>query len=317
MSNKRKLIDSFKEETRFLIYQFLYEGEKEALSKTYSKEQITAIFELLNDFALVMDDQEASQRLKQFANKHMYTYITENLRHKRWNIRLNALYMIENFQMDHLQTELEAHFTYKKLTQLEETQLLKLYAMFHYETIIDKVLHTKHSLSNFELLSIFAQMNKTTFTKLSDQFQTLPFPYQLAILDTIANKNCHEFAPLIRQLLEVNEIELKIRSLKVYAETDISAENIDLIPFLYHDVWQLRLMATKIVGTKKLDYYKDATVDRLTDQEYIIRKEAAKALVQFPDGEELLREITKKSDDPFAVDMANEWLQKERVRNFY
>ena len=73
------------------------------------------------------------------------------------------------------------------------------------------------------------------------------------------------------------------------------------------------MMAAKAAGVRRISTFKDSLVTLLSDREYVVRSEAAKAILQFKGGVDLLRKVVSESNDGFAKDMALEWLGKEGV----
>ena len=71
-------------------------------------------------------------------------------------------------------------------------------------------------------------------------------------------------------------------------------------------------MVIKVAGVQRMDEYKERLIELLSDREYIVRAEAAKAILRFKDGVSILTKVTEDSNDVFAKDMAIEWLEKER-----
>lgn len=297
---------------RIPIFHYLWHGYDEQLPIPKTREQLVAIIDVLKKYAVALNDESMIVRLRQYAEMHLSAFIKENLNKRRWSSRMNALYMIESFRMLNMNNELESHYQKKDLTQLEETQILKIYAYLDEPSLLRKLLNSKHTLSDFEIRSILTKMKHVTFSKLVNRFDMLPFQYQLAVLDTIATNQLTDHYQLLKKTLEHNEIEVQIRTLKAYVETGLSMTESEVKPFLFADAWQMRMLAAKVVGVQQIARCKETLVELLSDREYVVRKEAAVALLSFSDGIDVLADVIQTSNDRFAIDMAKEQLERER-----
>lgn len=309
-------INEYKNIYRQSIEDYLYKGRDVILPTKKSPELLKALIDLFIEYVPTLDNN-AHLRLQTIAEHQLTDEIKHHLTQKNEHIRLNTLRLMETFRLDHLTKELHVLYQEQSLTPREEAQLLKLLAMFNDQTIVRKLLSRKHPLSHFELLSIFSNMEFESFSKLMDRFDSVSKHDQLAMLDAIAIHQWDHFTPILDQQLKSNDIEFQIRSLKVYSIIGTYDTDIHLTPFLQSDVWQLRLMAIKVVGKSNLEHYKNDLLRLLTDQEYLVRKEAANTLLRFSDGIQTLTQVMKESDDLFAIDMASECLEKERTKDLY
>src|SRR5699024_3620150 len=142
------------------------------------------------------------------------------------------------------------------------------------------------------------------------QYNSLSIHYKLTIIDAIAMNKWTQFNSFLKLLLHDENKEIQIKTLKACSELNIDINESDLLYFIQSTVWELRLMAIKLIRARKLESLVDHIMERLEDREYMIRKEAAKTLISFTDGINYLSQVIENSHDKYASDMANEWLQR-------
>ncbi|UGB30038.1 HEAT repeat domain-containing protein [Metabacillus sp. B2-18] len=312
-NQKRKKIDDLKETYRLDMFHFLQSGKEGSLQPDKTEEKFIALIELLNEYSNVLDSEDVKGKISGFANKHLTNYIKSELKQRRWSLRMNALYSIEDFYMNHFVGELHKLYAKKNVTRTEKFQMLNLFAKFHDDQIVYYLKNVDPAISNFTLLSILSLLKEEHFNELADDFGALSKQMQYMIIETIGKKQYLHYINLIQKLLENSDEELRIRALKAFANTGAPIDEAILSKFFESTSWQVRMMAAKVAGVRRLSPFKDRLVSLLSDREYVVRSEAAKAILQFKGGVDLLRKVVSESNDGFAKDMALEWLGKEGV----
>ncbi|MCM3412925.1 HEAT repeat domain-containing protein [Metabacillus litoralis] len=312
-NQKRKKIDDLKETYRLDMFHFLQSGEEGSLQPDKTEEKFIALIELLNEYSNVLDSEDVKGKISGFANKHLTNYIKSELKQRRWSLRMNALYSIEDFYMNHFVGELHKLYAKKNVTRTEKFQMLNLFAKFHDDQIVYYLKNVDPAISNFTLLSILSLLKEEQFNELADDFGALSKQMQYMMIETIGKKQYLHHINLIQKLLENSDEELRIRALKAFANTGAPIDEAILSKFFESTSWQVRMMAAKVAGVRRLSPFKDRLVSLLSDREYVVRSEAAKAILQFKGGVDLLRKVVSESNDGFAKDMALEWLGKEGV----
>ena len=99
-SQIRQKITDYKEDYRLDMFRYLQTGEQGLLQLDDKQEKFKALIELLIEYSTVLDDSDVNERIGIFAKQHLTTYIKKELRQRRWSLRMNALYLIEDFYMD-------------------------------------------------------------------------------------------------------------------------------------------------------------------------------------------------------------------------
>jgi hypothetical protein len=312
-NQKRKRIDDLKETYRLDMFHFLQSGKEGDLEPDKTEEKFIALIELLNEYSNVLDSEDVKGRISEFANKHLTSYIKNELKQRRWSLRMNALYSVEDFYMNHLVDELHKLYAKKNVTRTEKFQMLNLFAKFHDDKVVYYLKNVDSEISNFTLLSILSLLKEEHFNELTDEFGALSKQMQYMMIETIGKKQYLNHVNLMTKLLENNDEELRIRTLKAFANTGAPLDEAKLSKFFLSTSWQVRMMAAKAAGVRRISSFKSNLVALLSDREYVVRSEAAKAILQFKGGVDILRNVVTESNDDFAKDMALEWLEREGV----
>ncbi|MEH7238039.1 HEAT repeat domain-containing protein [Bacillus sp. JJ1562] len=311
-NQSRRKINLLKEEFRLKMFHYLQTGEQSHIESNLGQEKVIALLELLKEYSNVLDSPDVNERISAFANKNFTKFIKKELRQRRWSLRMNALYLIEDFYMYHLIENLHSLYDKRRTTVAEKEQILKLLAKSNDEKIVEYIKNGTANISDFSLLTILMNLNDEKLDELIADFNFLPARIQYMVVETIGKKQLLRHHTLLKNLIHQDDPELVIRSLKAYATTGVPVDIHSIVAFFESESWQLRLMAAKVAGVQRMEELKEKLIELLSDSEYIVRVEAAKAILRFKDGVRILNKIKEESNDLFAQDMAIEWLEKER-----
>ncbi len=309
-NQKRRRIDKYKELVSKAMFQFLYQNVDSRLLLPDNPVKFQALEEVLSDYAKILDGEQALNRISSFANDHFYGYYRERLFHRRWSIRMNTMYMIEDFRMKKLLPDLTKLYDSNKITIAEETQILKLLALFNESKIVEKIKHPKNQLSEFTIRTILGKLNEESFQSLVVIFEYLPKPLQYSIIDVIGVQNLNQYHSYLKNLLKSKDAEIRIRSLKAISALGYPLSSEEIKSHLDSIQWQERMMAAKVCGVLKDRNCLDELKKLMKDKHFLVRTQAAQSILQLPNGRAVLKEIAENSDDSFAKDMALEWLER-------
>ncbi|PMC40674.1 hypothetical protein CJ195_02860 [Bacillus sp. UMB0899] len=307
----RKKIEGYKETYRLDMFHFLQSGNEGSLKPDGSQEKFIALIELLNEYADVLDSEDIKQRISDFAKRYLTIYIVDQLKKKRWSLRMNALYSIEDFYMDHLVDLLHDIYNKKHISVTEKIQMLRLFAKFNDNKTVEYIKNVDSSISDFDLLTILSLFEEDSFNELVKDFDTFSKQMQYMIIETIGKKQYLHHHNLLEKLLQSDDEEMRIRTLKAYAYTGAPMNETTLRAFFSSSNWQVRMMAAKVAGARRLSVFEHQLITLLSDHEYVVRAEAAKAILQFKGGINMLKKVIEETTDRFARDMAQEWISKE------
>jgi len=309
-NERRRKIDAYKTSYQQTVFRYLNEGIGEGELSCRSPLEQQALLELFEEFSRLIESEHVQARIRAFAETHFQPMIRKQLFHRRWSVRMNALFYIEDFQMKVMISDLERLYQSAKLTKSEEIQLLKIYAIFDCPKLYERMLAPKYPLTEFAYRLLFRHMNDETLKAIVHRFAQWPPLMQYAFIDIVGIRNRSEYGVYLEQLLESVSEEIRIRSLKAMATMGHFLPREKLIHFLSSPLWQERLMAIKVCGKIRANECIPHLVSLLSDPIFSVRSQAAQALLRMENGSQWLKEVATSADDPFARDMAREWLER-------
>ncbi|WP_404448520.1 HEAT repeat domain-containing protein [Sutcliffiella horikoshii] len=310
-NNHRQKIDQHKEELRAKVFEYLYRQNQDILEQDWKGKQWKAMEELFSDFADVVQGDEVQERITLFANTHFMEKYKRNLIHRRWSIRMNSLYAIEDFHLKSMVPYLLNIYEKRSLTQEERRQLLKILVRFQTNHWGELLKEPKWRLSEFMYRSLLGVMTESQFQVMVTNFDDFPEYIQLPVLDMIGIEGKREFFPFLENLLRISSGEKKIRILKAMNELGYSKimEWMEHVDFK-ESSWEERLMLSKLLGRTNHRESLLILTELLSDTHYDVRNNAAKSILSIKGGADLLYQVLETSEDRFARDMADEWLQR-------
>lgn len=158
-NEKRRKINEYKELYQKVVFRYLNEGvgEGELACRSSLKQQ--ALMELLEHFSRVLASKHIQERIRQFVETHFQKTIREQLMHRRWSVRMNALFLIEDFRMKAMINDIKRLYHSRKLTKSEEVQILKIYAILDYRDLYERMVAPKYPLTEFAYRLLFRYMS--------------------------------------------------------------------------------------------------------------------------------------------------------------
>ncbi|MEH7387017.1 hypothetical protein V7147_16640, partial [Bacillus sp. JJ1521] len=251
----KQRINVLKEEMRLKMFHYLQTGDIDLLESNLGQDKVIALFELLREYSKVLDSPDVNDRISVFAKKYFTKHIKKELRKRRWSLRMNALYSIEDFFMYHLQEPLHELYEKKSISAPEKEQILKIFAKNNDEKIVEYIKRVPKSISDFSLLTIISNLHEEKFDELIMNFDELPERIKYVIVEIIGKNQLLKHHTLLQRLIQQDEPELRIRSLKAYSISGAPVDVNSIATFFDSDRWQIRLMATKVAGVQRMNEY--------------------------------------------------------------
>ncbi|WP_042462843.1 HEAT repeat domain-containing protein [Neobacillus dielmonensis] len=307
---KRKSIESYKEKYNPLIFSMLSEG---LLSRELTPEtplQFKAIEELLSRYAKVLEGKEEKERLFQLASMYLTDRYQKQLMSKKWSTRMNTLYHIEDFQMIQLAEEVRRLAGRRRISHEELLHALRILALAQHPDLFALLTGEFVQLSELDLRNILVHVNAKQFDQLLLHFHKSHTPLKKAILDVISIRKEVSYLTFVENIFASYQGEVRLRAIKALAEIGYVEDAAPYLQFLYSQKWEERMMAAKLMGSLREAPAIPRLIELLHDQSWWVRSQAGQAIAQFANGKEILQAVLDESSDPFAKDMAWEWLYK-------
>jgi hypothetical protein len=272
--------------------------------------EIQAIEQLLSKYVEILEGESEKKNLYSIAELYLSNYYKAGLQSKKWSKRMNALYHIEDFNIHSLHPNVASLIRRKNATKAEKVLGLRILAFFHYENLLEELV-TKHStLSELDYRSILMKASNQTISECILRFHKSIPTLQKAILDILAYKNELKYVTFIESVFRSYSGEVRLRALKALSSIGYVKNISPYIPLCKSKLWQERMMVARLLGAIQEEEGLSCLIELLHDQTWWVRSQAAQSIKNYPNGIKLLKKVYQTSKDPFAVDMAWEWINK-------
>lgn len=307
---RRKSIELYKEQYNPLIFSMLMEGTFLRGLTPDSPLQLIAIEELLSRFSKLLEGKEEKQRLSELASMYLTVTYQKQLKSRRWSTRMNTLYHIEDFHMEKLAADVRQLTERTRISHEELLHALRILAQSEDSNMLDLLTNKFAELAELDLRTILIRLDNNQFDQLILHFHKCLPPLKMAILGVISIKKEITYLAFIEDIFKSYSGEIRLRALKALAEIGYVEDAAPYLELLYSEKWEERMVTAKLIGSLKEESAIPRLVELLHDQTWWVRSQAGQAIVQFAKGKEILKSVLADSKDPFAKDMAWEWLNK-------
>lgn len=306
---QEKQIQNYMGNIHGTIYAYLNQEKKSRHLVPDSGIKFKAIERLLTDYSKIVEG-EGKERITHLADELFKIRYKEVLRQNNWSSRMNVLYKIDGFRMTALTDELKQMIASKKVTKEEKLIIFRCLANINYSDLPQLFQTILVPFSVLEYRSVLNRMDELSFGKAVDDYQLYPDRLKLAIIDMIGIQKKLDYVSFLEGQLGDESFEIRIRSMKAIGEVGFLSDSSVVERFAQSSQWEERLMAAKVIGKTRVQSGLDILETLIRDSSWMVRAQAAKAFLSYTDGLERLYDIRFTSDDPFARDMASEWIER-------
>lgn len=291
-------------------YQYLnHEGFSATELIPMNECEIKGVEEIFLAYIQNLSNPEIQEKIKDFSNQYLRQYYLKLLHSKRWSLRMNAMYRIVDFQIDSLVSECEK-IEGEKLSNDERFHLLVIHAVFNPDTFLKEFFALSITFSEYEYKKLLLGVNSEILIKLIGQMDKLPLDCQYSLIDVLGIKRNIEYLTFLEGNLQHENLEIRIRSLKAITEIGVVTDLEKYLHFVASSLWEERLMMAKLLGNFSLSRSYPYLVKLLEDESWWVRSQAAKTIKQAKHGKVKLESYIHSARDQYAIDMANEAVQK-------
>lgn len=309
IQNKKK-IAAYKEKISQPIFVFLNGGPLTKNVNFHSKLRRKALEEILSKFSEILEGTAEKGKLTQLAELYLSDNYLNDLRSRKWSKRINALYHIEDFHMKELEKEIVQVANKKKISSEERIQSIKILASFQYEDIYNLITSLDYQLSEYEYRNILIRLNQNLFEGFILSFYKSETTLKLGLLDVLGIKKELRYLSFLKSVYASNTGELRLRALKAIIQIGY-IENLDYFLPLYESTqWQERMLIAKLFGVNQEPELIPILIELIHDPSWWVRTQAGESILRYKKGKEILAKVFETSTDPFARDMAWEWMNR-------
>lgn len=299
-----------KEQLKVPLLDYITEGNVSRKFQLDSELKMKAAEAVLSNYSQIIEGEREKKNITSFAEHYLQEYYAANLKSRTWSKRMNALYYIEDFRLTVLQEAVLDIATRQRASLEERVHALHILASFQYSQLFQLLTADQRPLSDHEYRNILLRLENKEFESFILGFQHCPDPLKWAILDVIGINKDITYTSFVENVFHSNQGEVCVRAIKALASIGY-VENVKLyLPLSNADQWQYRMLAAKLFGSLKDSSLVPVLTKLLHDPAWYVRSQAAQSIMMNPDGKNILQEVLIKSQDPFARDMAWEWINK-------
>ncbi|MDF2036519.1 hypothetical protein P2R12_05870 [Cytobacillus oceanisediminis] len=307
---KRRKINDCIETLSPLIFAYIAEGETSRHFHLDNDIKKKAAEEVLSKFAANLTGEEETRKLREFADRNLRNYFQRQLKSRRWSIRMNALYNIEDLHFIELQPQVLEAAIKERISHDERVQSLRILAAFQFEGITDLLLYNSENLSDGELRNIILRLNENLFSLLITDFHRAVNQLKYAIIDAAGIRKELRYLHFIESVYASYDGETRLRAVKALSSLGMVKDITPYLKLRHSEDWKERMMAAKLFGSLKERELMPHLLDLLHDRSWWVRSQAGQSIMMFPDGKEELQIVLDTSNDSYARDMAWEWMNK-------
>jgi len=309
-NSRKQKIDQYIEKLGPKVFFYIRNPNSPFLMRINTPLKKAAFEMLLSKYSDTLEGEQEKQALKNLALAYLKDFYQERLFSRNWSIRMNTLYYIEDFHLIELQEDIVKMLeSSRQKSQEEKIQILRILASFQYKDI-KKWMNAKETFSEIDYRNIITRLNDNIFYSFIESFQEFEETLQLALLDVISTKRDLAYLPFLEAVFQQFQGEARIRALKTIASIGV-VQDIDLYMQLAEsEQWQERMMLAKLLGSQQNEAYLSVLKELLHDPTWWVRSQSAESISKYKNGQEVLRDVLEHSHDPYAKDMAWEWINK-------
>ncbi|MGE7948439.1 HEAT repeat domain-containing protein [Lysinibacillus sp. NPDC093688] len=306
---KKHEMEKYIQKTKILWQEYILEdGQFTDTLIPKSKIQILAVEHIFLSYLRNISNPIIQQKIYTFAQMNLKEYYQNELKSRNWSKKMNAMYRIADFHIKELISTCEVSINYNR--SIEVFQLLKIYSILEKEKFIQEILLCNYSFSESEYKKLFSYLEVEMLQRFMGKIEISQQAAQYALIDTISAKGSMDVIEGLEELLVSEDTEIRIRTLRGLERIGVIRDLETYIPFVNSTIWEERLMVAKLFKYAPFTYTAEHLEKLLQDSNWWVRSQAASTIIEDPRGYQRLKEFIATTNDQYAIDMANEVLEK-------
>ncbi len=307
---KKHEIEKYIQKTKIIWQEYFLEDDQFTVTLIpKNKNQILAVEHIFLSYLRNISNPIIQQKIYNFVQMYLKDYYQNELKSKNGSKKMNAMYRIADFHIKELISTCEVSIKHKH--SIEVFQLLKIYSILEKEKFIHEILLCNYSFSESGYKKLFSYLDVEMLQRFMGKMENLQQAAQYALIDTIAAKGSMDVIEGLEELLLASEdTEIRIRTLRGLERIGVIRDLETYIPFVNSSIWEERLMVAKLFKYAPLTYTSGHLEKLLQDSNWWVRSQAASTIIEDPRGYQRLKKFIETTNDQYAIDMANEVLEK-------
>ncbi|SFA81073.1 MULTISPECIES: HEAT repeat domain-containing protein [unclassified Bacillus (in: firmicutes)] len=293
-----------------LIFIYMTDQFHSRSIRSDSKLQKEALEQALGRYAEVLEGESEKYALRHLAELHLSGYYAKRLKSAVWSQRMNALYYIEDFQMMTLREDVIRLLRKKKISREEIVHSLRVLASFRDKRLFELLSNDFDHLTDYEYRAILSRLDKEGIDLFMLSFYRIPEQLKFAVLDVLGTSKEIHYLSFVETIYGSYSGEIRLRALKTIAAIGYVKDINTYLPLSDSSVWQERMFFAKLLGSSNDRKGIPYLVTFLHDDSWWVRSQAGQALSSFSNSRDIFLNVLRQSQDPYARDMAEEWLSR-------
>jgi hypothetical protein len=306
-------IKARKDEIGLALFESISQGKVYDLPNI-DRHFLKAIEELLKDYSDTLVGTAERHSLSAIADRYLSEGYRKVLKGRSWSKRINALYHIEDFHLHQLTGDVRDLLQSHSITKEEVVISIRfLAAMDRFEEIFEFVAKKYTDLTDYDYRSILFKLDEDSFRMLAERFSECHSTLQWSILEIISIRKELSYLSFVETVFHTYKGETRIRALKAIASIGFTTDMEQFFPLIESNEWQERMLVAKLISFFPSESSYTILETLIHDRNWWVRSQAAQSFTKLPKGKEQLKQLMESSQDPYARDIAAEWLQKGEI----
>lgn len=288
------------------------EGEAEwetGLPESRTDTSQAAIQEVLLEYMNWMNDEYTMAGIHKLAVEELIETYHKQLRSRKISDRLNALYFIENFHLTELEPEVLNLYKDNKNKVDLHPQASRTLASLKSTAFMEDFFHADSNEPRYLYKEVIRRLDDTIFSHWMERLAGHPNQkVREAVLAIAAQKGDWNTIPLFEKAAADEDLEVRLQAYKGFERLGVVPDTVIPADIASSEHWPERMMAARLWKVSHSRGVQHFIRELIKDSSWWVRYYAGEALSHHPNGEEELLFIQHASNDPFARDMAGQWL---------
>ncbi|MER1990267.1 MAG: HEAT repeat domain-containing protein [Solibacillus isronensis] len=264
-----------------------------------TKNELAAIDTIFVSYVTSMNKEEILERASTYAALNMKNYYTKQLTSRDEADRLHALQRTLILDLEFLVPLIERRLKDNRTGSMEEYLLmLKVAAKYIRNLFLAHMYKPRLTFNDNEYQLLLSNIEDSYSDYFKDHFEELPIQLKLAFLEfSCLNRNLDSsYLSLFEQLLNSECAGIRLRALRAISSYGEISHVKHYEVFVHSTHWEERLLLAEILRFVKEDDSYNYLKKLMLDPNSNVRKQAALSLMDLPEGQAILQQVSDSEE---------------------
>lgn len=266
-----------------------------------TKNELAAIDAIFVSYVTTMNKEEILERASTYAALNMKNYYVEQLnsRGRDETVRLHVLQRTLILELEFLVPLIERRLKDNRIGSIEEYLLmLQVAAKYNRNLFLAHMYKPRLTFYDIEYHLLLSNIENSYCDYFKDHFEELPIQLKLAFLEfSCLNMNMNpSYLALFEQLLASECPGIRLRALRAISSYGKISHVKHYEVFVHSALWEERLLLAEILRFVKEDDSYTYLKVLMLDSNSQVRKQAALSLMDLPDGQVILQQVSDSEE---------------------